>query len=321
MEKGKLDLVTVLGHTAAGKTAFAAQLANRIGGEIISADSRQVYRGMDIGTGKDYEDYLVGGKRIPSHLLDILDAGYEYNVYLFKQDFQRVYIDIKDRNIIPVLCGGSGLYIESVLRDYQMLQVPINPELRGELEKKSDQELVEIIRLYGPLHNVTDTVIRKRMIRAIEIAMFQASRMGGPVDEQELNYTSTIPAASSGISEHNKNKHLIDDSSRQAARRINPLVLGIEYERLIRRNRITGRLKMRLENGLVEEVEGLLQQGISADKMDYYGLEYRYVTRYILKEYTYDEMFGRLNTVSALRILSSSTSSVGSAEAEKKRIR
>lgn len=262
MEKGKLDLVTVLGHTAAGKTAFAAQLANRIGGEIISADSRQVYRGMDIGTGKDYEDYLVGGKRIPSHLLDILDAGYEYNVYLFKQDFQRIYIDIKDRNIIPVLCGGSGLYIESVLRDYQMLQVPKNPELRVDLEKKSDQELVEIIRLYGPLHNVTDTVIRKRMIRAIEIAMFQATRLGEPVDGQELI----------------------------------PLVLGIEYERLIRRNRITGRLKMRLENGLVEEVERLLQQGISADKMDYYGLEYRYVTRYILKEYTYDEMFGRLNT-------------------------
>ena len=138
MEKGKLDLVTVLGHTAAGKTAFAAQLASRIGGEIISADSRQVYRGMDIGTGKDYEDYLVGGKRIPSHLLDILDAGYEYNVYLFKQDFQRVCTDITERNMMPVLCGGSGLYIESVLRDYQMLQVPINPELRVDLEKKSD---------------------------------------------------------------------------------------------------------------------------------------------------------------------------------------
>lgn len=262
MKKGNLDLVTVLGHTAAGKTAFAAHLANRIGGEIISADSRQVYKGMNIGTGKDYEDYLVGGKKIPSHLLDILDAGYEYNVYLFKQDFYRVFTDITDRNLIPVLCGGSGLYIESVLRDYQLIYVPVNPELRAELEKRSDRELEKILRLFGPLHNVTDTVTRKRMIRAIEIAKFQASQKGEAEDVREIN----------------------------------PLVLGIQYERSVRRNRITERLKLRLRNGLVEEVEGLLGQGISAHKMDYYGLEYRFVTRYILKEYTYDEMFERLNT-------------------------
>lgn len=257
-----VDLVTVLGHTAAGKTAFAAQLASRIGGEIISADSRQVYRGMDIGTGKDYKDYLVEGERIPAHLIDIMEAGYEYNVYLFKQDFQRVYIDITDRRMMPLLCGGSGLYIESVLRNYQLIQVPVNRKLREDLENKSYQEMERILKLYGPLHNVTDTVNRKRIIRAIEIAEYQSSLPDGPVEERVLK----------------------------------PLVLGIKYERIIRRKRITERLTARLNNGMVEEVEGLLQQGVSAEKMDYYGLEYRYVTRYILKELSYDEMFMKLNT-------------------------
>jgi tRNA dimethylallyltransferase len=257
-----IDLVTVLGHTAAGKTAFAAHLAHQLRGEIISADSRQVYRGMDIGTGKDYEDYQVEDSRIPFHLIDILDAGYEYNVYLFKRDFLRIFTDISERGIMPVLCGGSGLYIESILRNYHLLNVPINPSLRVELENKSSSELVEILKLHGPLHNNTDTTHRKRLIRAIEIAMYQA--------------------------------HHLDDSENERA--LNPLVLGIRYDRNTRRARITRRLRDRMEEGMVEEVEGLLQSGVPAEKLDYYGLEYRYVSKYILKELSYDEMFRSLNT-------------------------
>ncbi|MCK5692416.1 MAG: tRNA (adenosine(37)-N6)-dimethylallyltransferase MiaA [Bacteroidales bacterium] len=257
-----IDLVTVLGHTAAGKTAFAAHLAHRLGGEIISADSRQVYRGMDIGTGKDYQDYQVKNQRVPAHLIDILDAGYEYNVYLFKRDFLRVFTDISEREIMPVLCGGSGLYIESILRNYRLLNVPLNTSLREELENLSYEELVEILKLCGPLHNITDTGNRKRMIRAIEIARYQSGQLQDSSDERELN----------------------------------PLVLGIRFERDIRRERITKRLRERMEEGMVDEVEGLLNSGIPAHKLDYYGLEYRYVCKYVLKELTYDEMFARLNT-------------------------
>jgi tRNA dimethylallyltransferase len=262
MENHSAELVTVLGPTAAGKTAFAAHLAKRIGGEIISADSRQVYRGMNIGTGKDYNDYLVDGEPVPCHLIDVLDAGYEYNVYLFKQDFLRVYTDISDRNRIPVLCGGTGLYIESVLRNYKLLHVPVNEDLRADLEKKNFKELVGILKLHGPLHNQTDTVNKKRIIRAIEIAMYQASQPEIQADVRDLN----------------------------------AVVLGIELDRNIRRKRITERLHKRLEEGMVKEVEGLLEQGVTPAKMEYYGLEYRYVTRYIRKEITFDEMVKRLNT-------------------------
>jgi len=257
-----VDLVTVLGHTAGGKTAFAAHLAQQVGGEIISADSRQVYQGMDIGSGKDYEDYFVDNRPVPVHLIDILEAGYEYNVYLFKQDFLKVYTDISDRDLLPIMCGGSGLYIESVLRNYKLLNVPINRELRDKLEKMSHAELEDTLRLYGPLHNITDTTQNKRMIRAIEIANFQATHMEESGQDRELN----------------------------------PLVLGIRYERNIRRQRITQRLKERLEEGMVEEVEALLGQGISPEKLDYYGLEYRYLSKYLLKELSYDEMFSKLNT-------------------------
>lgn len=262
MEPYPYDLLTVLGHTAAGKTAFAAHLANELGGEIISADSRQVYREMDIGTGKDYEDYVVDGTQVPVHLIDIMEAGYEYNVYLFKHDFLRVYTEITDRHLIPILCGGSGLYIESVLRNYKLLDVPVNMELREDLEKKSYKELVDILRLYGPLHNVTDTVNKKRMIRAIEIGMFQSSQQ--------------------------------EKTGRQKT--LNPIVFGIRYERTIRRKRITERLQQRLGNGLIEEVEELMKKGVSEDKMEYYGLEYRYISRYLNQKLTYDEMFRNLNT-------------------------
>jgi tRNA dimethylallyltransferase len=262
MEQRKINLVTVLGHTAGGKTAFAAQLAHRIGGEIISADSRQVYRGMDIGTGKDYGDYMVDDQRMRVHLVDIMDAGYEYNVYLFKRDFLRVFTDVTERGKIPLLCGGSGLYIESVLRNYRLLQVPINSELREDLKKKSFKELNGILKLYGPLHNVTDTLNRTRLIRAIEIAMYQGVENEEPAEDYQLV----------------------------------PLVLGIRFDRKIRRKRITERLHQRLKNGMVEEVEGLLKQGISEERMDYYGLEYRYITQYILQKLTYEEMVERLNS-------------------------
>ena len=257
-----VDLVTVLGHTAAGKTSFAAHLAQRVGGEIISADSRQVYRGMDIGSGKDYEDYLVDNIRVPVHLIDILEAGYEYNVYLFKQDFLKVYTDITERDLLPFMCGGSGLYIESVLRNYKLLNVPVNQELRDKLEKKSKTELKALLKLYGPLHNISDTVNPKRMIRAIEIAMFQATSVEGSGQEKDLN----------------------------------SLVLGIRYERSLRRQRITRRLEQRMEEGMVEEVEALLSKGVTPERLDYYGLEYRYVSKYLLKELSFDDMFSKLNT-------------------------
>ena len=262
MKKNRFDLITILGHTAAGKTAFAANLAHRLGGEIISADSRQVYRGMDIGTGKDYKDYMVEDTRIPVHLIDLMEAGYEYNVYLFKHDFTGAFTDISDRDLIPILCGGTGLYIDSVLRNYKMINVPVNEVLRSELEAKSYEELKGILRLYGPLHNVTDTVNRKRMIRAIEIGMYQATHIDSDEKERELN----------------------------------SIVLGIRFERTIRRKRITDRLMNRLENGMVEEVESLMKAGVSAEKMEYYGLEYRWISKYILKELTYDEMLSKLNT-------------------------
>jgi tRNA dimethylallyltransferase len=261
MAEEEINLVTVLGHTAGGKTVFAAHLADRINGEIISADSRQVYRGMDIGTGKDYDDYVVDGRRIPVHLTDIMDAGYEYNVYLFKQDFLRVYTDVKERGKMPILCGGTGLYIEAVLKNYRLLHVPVNQELRDDLGKKSYEELTGILKLYGPLHNVTDTVNRKRLIRAIEIAMYQGSAASDSEDEYKLI----------------------------------PLVLGIRFDRMTRRKRITERLQYRLKHGLVEEVEELIRNGVPTERMDYYGLEYRYVTQYLLHLVTYEEMVEKLN--------------------------
>ena len=262
MEAGAGELVTVLGHTAGGKTQFAAHLASRIGAEIISADSRQVYRGMDIGTGKDYGDYRVDGKEIAYHLVDNAEAGEEYNVYRFKKDFLEVFRKITKRGRVPLLCGGTGLYIESVLRNYRMVHVPVSTELRQDLETKSYEELEGMLKLYGPLHNVTDTVNRKRLIRAIEIAMFQG----------------TIP-----------------DSEDESVT-LRPLVFGIRYERVNRRKRITERLKTRLGEGMVEEVEGLIKDGISQEKLDYYGLEYRYISHYLFQKITYEEMVETLNT-------------------------
>jgi tRNA dimethylallyltransferase len=262
MNKISTNLLTVLGPTAAGKTVFSAHLAHRLDSEIISADSRQVYRGMDIGTGKDYADYLVDGRQIPVHLIDILEAGYEYNVFLFKHDFSRIFLDITDRGKLPLLCGGSGLYLESVLKNYKLLQVPPDASLRAKLETKDLSELTGILELHGPLHNQTDTTSRKRVIRAIEIATAQTNLSDLPLEEMKLN----------------------------------PLVFGVSLERSIRRERITQRLMQRLDEGLVEEVEVLLSNGVTHDKLDYYGLEYRYVSLYLLKKLSYDEMVKRLNS-------------------------
>ncbi len=254
-------MVTILGPTATGKTRLAALLADKVGGEVISADSRQVYRGMDIGTGKDLIDYVVGDRTVPYHLVDIAEPGTEYNVFLFQKDFLSAYGEIKNRGRLPVLCGGTGLYLESVLNGYLLRQVPENVPLREKLNPLSDDELVGILKSYGPLHNTTDITDRKRTLRAIEIKEFEKNH---PVKEK-------FPP-------------------------INSLNFGVFFPREEVRRRITQRLKTRLENGLIEEVQRLLNSGLQPEQLTFYGLEYRYVTQYVTGEMSYDEMFARLNT-------------------------
>lgn len=257
----KYNLITVLGPTAAGKTAVAAHLAARFNGEVISADSRQVYRGMDIGTGKDYADYFVDGIEIPSHLVDVENAGAHYNVYRFQSDFIRVFHDIESRKKLPVLCGGSGLYIEAVLKDYRLIEVPPNKALRKELAGKSLEELTIILRDLKPkLHNHTDVETDRRAIRAIEIEKYYA-------EHGELS--SAMPE-------------------------INSLNIGIQLDREIRRQRITSRLKHRLEEGMLEEVQTLLDSGLTPEQLIYYGLEYKYLTLHLTGKLSYDEMFAQL---------------------------
>lgn len=241
------DLITILGPTASGKTQFAAALADRLDAEIISADSRQVYRGMDIGTGKDLVDYKVGDRMIPYHLIDIADAGAKYNLYQYQTDFLEAYNSIKSRGKRVVLCGGSGLYLESILRGYRLVSAPENPELRRSLEGKSLAELTEILKGYKELHNTTDVDTAKRAIRAIEI---EECYRQTPVSEKEF------PKLSS-------------------------LTVGIDIDRELRRQRITDRLEARLQEGMIEEVQRLLDNGVKAEDLISYGLEYRYVTLYL----------------------------------------
>ncbi len=257
-----VEMITILGHTAAGKTALAAQIAHALDGEVISADSRQVYRGMTIGTGKDYEDYQVGGSEVPFHLVDIIDAGREYSVYNFQSDFLQVYREIRERGHLPVMCGGSGLYLESVLKGYRMAHVPVDEKRRKELENMGQGELVKLLAGYSSLHNTTDTVTKKRTIRAIEIAEFEK-------------------------------KACLEE---KAFPSINSLNLGICFERENRRKRITERLKQRLEQGMVGEVEALLRDGVGHDRLEFYGLEYKFLSYYLLGNLSYDEMFRKLNT-------------------------
>ena len=256
----KYDLITVLGPTASGKTAFASTLAATIGGEILSADSRQVYRGMDIGTGKDLNDYEIDGKHIPYHLIDIVDAGYKYNVFEFQTDFLKAYNTVTSRGNMPIMCGGTGLYLESILKGYRLIPVPENPELRESLQGKTLSELTEILKGYKSLHNTTDVDTTKRAIRAIEIEEYY---------KQHAVEANSFP-------------------------NINSLIVGIDISRELRRERITNRLKARLEEGMIAEVERLLQSGISAEDLIYYGLEYKYVTLYLTGKLEYRYMVQEL---------------------------
>lgn len=254
------DLITIVGPTASGKTKLAVALAKCIGSEIISADSRQVYRGMNIGTGKDLNEYFIDGQAIPNHLIDIREAGEKYNLFEFQHDFHNIFSLLKEKGITPILCGGTGMYIESVLKAYRLLSVPENTDLRKSLENKSIEELKIELSNYTTLHNNSDFDTAKRAIRAIEIAVYNA-------DHQTKTQEFEAPES---------------------------LIIGLNPEREIRRQKITLRLKERLDEGLIEEVKSLLNQGISSDDLIYYGLEYKFVTQYIIGELTYQQMFAQL---------------------------
>lgn len=258
----KFDLITILGPTASGKTPLAAALADKLDTEIISADSRQVYRRMDLGTGKDLADYTVNGKRIPFHLIDIVEPGTKYNVFEYQRDFLNAYKDITARGKLPILCGGTGMYLESILKGYRLLPVPENPELRKNLEGKSLEELTQILSTYKTLHNSTDVDTAKRAVRAIEIEEYYKHQ---PIDEREF------PT-------------------------LNSLIIGVDIDRDLRREKITRRLKQRLEEGMIEEVKGLLAEGIAPEDLIYYGLEYKYLTLHAIGQLTFDEMFVQLET-------------------------
>ena len=275
---GEIDLICVLGPTASGKTKYAVRLARQINeilgtqrAEILSADSRQVYRGMDIGTGKDLAEY----EEIPYHLMDIVDAGTKYNIFEYQRDFEKAYKDIVDRGGIPILCGGSGLYIEAATCGYSLPEVPPDPQLRAELEKKSDEELIAQLVSLKPLHNNTDYDTRKRLIRALEIAIYEA--------EHPVNRSSYLP----------KNTYYI----------------GTLVTREVRNAKIDARLDARLEEGMVEEIRGLIdgthpalcsdgQAGtpIPPDDLIYYGLEYKFVTLHLIGELTFEQMRTQLAT-------------------------
>lgn len=258
-------MITILGPTASGKTTLAAHLAAKTGAEIISADSRQVYRGMDIGTGKDLADYVVDGKKIPYHLIDICEPGTKYNLFRYQEDFLNAYKGIRNRGVKPILCGGTGLYIEAVLKGYSLSPVPQNAELRERLAGKSLEELtamlVELKKKTGStMHNRSDVDTAQRAIRAIEI---EEHNLNNPMPEREC------PP-------------------------IDSLIIGVDIDRDERRRKITNRLKARLEDGMVEEIQGLLRRGIPAEDLIYYGLEYKFVTEYVTGKLTYDEMFRQL---------------------------
>lgn len=258
MLKNKLLVIT--GPTATGKTRLAALLADKLDGEIISADSRQVYRGMDIGSGKDIDDYYVDNKLIPYHLIDILNAGEEYNVFQFQKDFFQKFEEIKSRDKFTILCGGTGMYIESVLADYNFTEVPVNEDFRNSLKDLSLLQLQNRLSDRKSLHNTTDLLDRERCIRALEIAEYKKN-FPQNINKPEFEYQ----------------------------------IFAIDFEREIIRKRITERLKFRLDNGMITEIENLLYSGLSIEQLKFYGLEYRYIAMYVNKEITYFEMFRLLN--------------------------
>lgn len=254
------ELITIIGPTASGKTAFAAALAARLDTEIISGDSRQVYRSMDIGTGKDLVDYVVDGKQIPYHLIDICNPGDKYNVFEYQHDFHKAFEEIRKKGKLPILCGGTGMYIESVLRGFKLLDVPQNPALRESLKGKSLAELEQILASYKVLHNKTDVDSAQRAIRAIEIEEF---------------YKTEAP-----------------DKREYAP--INSLIIGVDIDRELRREKISRRLRARLGEGMVDEVRAILATGVKPEDLIYYGLEYKFLTLYIIGQLTYDEMISQL---------------------------
>ena len=260
MKQKSYDLITVLGPTASGKTRFAVQLADRLGAEIISGDSRQVYRRMDLGTGKDLDDYRIGDRSVPYHLIDIVEPGTKYNVFEYQRDFLEAYNDIRRRGRKAVLCGGTGLYIESVLRAYRLSPVPQNPELRERLADKSLEELTALLATYKSLHNTTDVDTAQRAIRAIEIEEYYRQT---PLDRRPFP-------------------------------KIESLTLGVDVSREVRRERISQRLRKRLDEGMCGEVERLLAEGIKPEDLIYYGLEYKYVTLYVTGQIAFDEMAQQL---------------------------
>ena len=265
MLNSSIDLIVVLGPTATGKTKLAVQLADILKGEIISADSRQVYRGMDIGTGKDLEEYKLNGNTIPHHLIDIAKPMEEYNVAQFQEDFYSVFTEIRDRNKIPILCGGTGFYIKAILMDFKLPAVSPNKQLRQELESWTLKDLIQELEniLPGEYEN-TPVDTKRRVIRAIEVEMNKKQEV-----EVIRKLKSTIQ---------------------------NPLVFGVEYHRHVIRERITKRLHERLEKGMIEEVKLLLQNGVTHERLNNFGLEYRFISQYIQEEITIKEMTTQLNT-------------------------
>ncbi len=258
-------LLTILGPTASGKTDLAAHVAHELDGEIISADSRQVYRGMDIGTGKDLDDYEVEGKKIPYHLIDICEAGTKYNLFQYQEDFLKAYLDIQERGAQPILCGGTGLYIESVLKGYHLSPVPQNQELRKSLDGKSLEELTAMLtqlkeKTGSNMHNTTDVDSCQRAIRAIEIETYNLEH---PTENRDFPTIDSV-------------------------------IVGVGIDRDARREKISDRLRKRLDNGMVEEIRGILDKGVKAEDLIYYGLEYKYVTEYVIGKLSYEEMVRQL---------------------------
>ena len=256
------DIITILGPTACGKTKLAARLCYSIGGEIISADSSQLYKKMNIGTGKDLTEYTINHKNIPYHLIDIAEPGEKYHVFRYKHDFFAAYEKVKQNHSIPVLCGGSGMYIEAILRNYNLVEVPENSELRKELEKLTLEQLTQKLSQYKKLHNKTDVDTKKRAIRAIEIEEYY---------------------------KHHAIKNNVYPS-------IKSLTIGLELDKELRRQKISQRLKQRINEGMIDEVQHLLQQGIKPEDLIYYGLEYKYITEYLLGYYSFETFYTKLET-------------------------
>lgn len=286
-------MIVILGPTACGKTRIATLVAAAVDGEIISADSRQVYRGMDIGTGKDLADYFIEGKQIKAHLLDVAEAGEKYSIFDYKRDFDKAFADIRSRDKTPVVCGGSGMYIETALGLYNLLEVKRDVQLRAELENLSTRQLIEKLSALRPLHNTTDILDRERLIRAIEIATAEISHetsQTGVETSDEMSSTTIETGHALSLHVMPKKKDQYDNPP------ATDLIYGIAAPREAVRARITNRLQKRMEEGMVEEVKSLVSKGVTYETLQYYGLEYKYLALYLQGRLPYQEMLTQLNT-------------------------